>query len=126
VTDTPQSGILRKPATDQPPTDKFQLALLVTRLEAEIAVLKGQVDCLNESDEEQDKKILALEQSLTDLKKQVAVLIVDIKAWRKEALARDEAHSKRLHAIELRISGFGSLLVLVQIVFEAWKNAHGH
>lgn len=109
------------------PSDKFQLSIIVTRLEAQIAVLREQIECLNESDERQDDKIVALEKNLTDITQRVVDLVKDIKVWRQEAAEADAGHAQRLAAIERRISGFGSVLVLLQLAFEAWKLAHtGH
>lgn len=120
-TDTPTPKDLARDSK----TDKFQLAILVTRLEAQIQRLIQQVDCLNESDENQDDKIRAIEKDQAALVKQVAELTTNIKEWRLAAEAADQNHASRLKAIERRINGFGSLLVLLQFAFEAWKAAHG-
>lgn len=123
MTDTPPSGNDLRGAP--PGTDKFALQIVVTRLEAQIAVLREQIDSLSENDERQDQKIADLDESVTGLTKEVAALVKDIKAWRKVAAQADESHALRLGKIERHINGFGSVLVLLQLIFEAWKASHG-
>lgn len=121
--DTPLTGSIPSP---RPGTDKFQLAVIVNRLEAQMAALKVQIDCLEESDEDQNDKIATLTRDLEGITHQVSTLVNQIRGWRQESANNDANHAARLASIERRLAGFGGILVVLQLAFEAYKAAHGH
>lgn len=121
---TPATGT---PAQTTPPsTDRFGLAVLVTRLMADVAVLKESVDKLEDEDDRHSTDVSTMRAEVHSLKEQFGRLHIEIASWKDASTTATAGMLGRLGALERKIAGATGILVLLEVAIEAYKSAHGH